>query len=289
MRWRTGRRSSNIEDRRGGQRTPMRSGLKLGGGATILVVIVALLLGQDPSQLLGLLGGEGAPVASNTNQGSRLPAGNDEASEFVSVILADTEDTWNQMFAARGAQYQAPTLVLYTDSTPTACGTGTAATGPFYCPGDYKVYLDLGFFRELQRLGAPGDFAQAYVIAHEIGHHVQNITGTEKAVRKLQRQVNNQTQANQLSVLMELQADCYAGAWAHHAHKQRNMLEQGDIEEGLTAAASIGDDRLQRSAGKRVSPDSFTHGSSAQRVEWFKIGLQTGDIDACNTFQQIGG
>jgi hypothetical protein len=214
------------------------------------------------------------------------PAGTDEAADFVSVILADTEDTWGAVFASAGRSYQPPKLMLYTDMVESACGLNSAATGPFYCPGDQKVYLDLSFLGELQRLGVSGDFAVAYVIAHEIGHHVQNLIGTAQQVRQLQGRVS-QADANALSVLMELQADCLAGVWAHHAQAQRNLLEEGDIEEGLNAAAAIGDDRLLRMAGRRVSPDAFTHGSSQQRVQWFRTGLQTGKFDACNTFAQL--
>lgn len=283
MRWRGGRRSSNVEDRRG--RRIGGRGFKLGGGMTLIIVVVALFLGQDPVQVLNLIGGF-SDVGTSTAP-SQQSAGNDEQADFVSVVLADTEDTWQSIFAGYNAQYSPPKLVLYTDQVQSACGLNSAATGPFYCPGDSKVYLDLGFFQELsQRLGAPGDFASAYVIAHEIGHHIQNLTGTSRKVHEARRSVSEE-QANALSVLQELQADCYAGVWAHHAQQQRNILEQGDIEEGLNAAASIGDDRLQRMAGRAVRPESFTHGSSAQRTQWFRIGLEQGTLEACDTFNAV--
>ena len=277
MRWRGGRRSSNVEDRRG---RAMSGGAKLGGGATLLIVVIALFLGKDPTELLALLEG-----GANTVQQPASTQISDEAADFVSVVLADTEDTWSALFAQRGGRYEPPRLVLFSDAVQSACGMSTAATGPFYCPGDRQVYIDLSFFRELQKLGAPGDFAQAYVLGHEVGHHLQNLMGIEREVRKAQRNAGK-TQANALSVLMELQADCYAGVWAHHAHRQRNILEPGDLDEGLRAAASIGDDRLQRMAGRAVNPDAFTHGTSQQRVQWFKIGLTQGNMDKCNTFAQ---
>ena len=277
MRWKSGRRSSNVEDRRG-SRAPMGRGIKIGGGTAIIALLLSLLLGQDPTGILQQMSeGQSASVPTQAN------AGQDEAADFVSVVLADTEDTWNGLFAAAGSRYITPKLVLFSDAVNSACGYNTAATGPFYCPGDQKVYLDLSFLRELQRFGAHGDFAVAYVIAHEVGHHIQRITGTEQQVRQAQRQ-SSQRQANQLSVAMELQADCYAGVWAHHAHRQRQILEQGDVEEGLNAAASVGDDRMQKMAGRRVQPEAFTHGSSEQRAQWFRRGLETGDTDQCDTF-----
>ncbi len=281
MRWRTGRRSSNVEDRRG-TRPAMGRGLKLGGGAGIVLLVAFLLLGGDPGQLVSILEGGGALAPPVSQPASNKPV-SDEGGQFVSTVLADTEDTWSALFQQHGSRYQQPKLVLYTGATTTACGYGQAATGPFYCPADSKVYLDLSFFRQLEQLGAPGDFAIAYVIAHEIGHHVQNLTGTSSKVRQAQARVSK-SDANELSVLTELQADCYAGVWAHHAHKQRQVLEKGDIEEGLAAASAVGDDRLQRRAGRTVHPDSFTHGSAAQRSQWFKCGLQTGSIKACDTY-----
>ncbi|MEZ5593105.1 MAG: neutral zinc metallopeptidase [Gammaproteobacteria bacterium] len=288
MRWRQGRRSSNVEDRRGrGPIGRMSKGAKLGGGMTLIIILIGLFLGQDPMALLQMLNGSGG-VSAPTQTTSTAPSANDEEADFISVVLADTEDVWKQIFAASGEQYRPPTLVLFTDVVQSACGTNSAATGPFYCPPDQNVYIDLGFFQELARLGAPGDFARAYVLGHEIGHHIQNLLGTEAQVRQARSRAS-QAQANALSVRLELQADCYAGVWAHHAHQQRQVLEQGDIEEGLTAASAIGDDRLQRQAGRRVNPDSFTHGSSAQRVEWFKRGLQTGSVRECNTFANANG
>jgi predicted metalloprotease len=204
--------------------------------------------------------------------------------ELVSVILADTEETWSRLFADRGADYPEPTLVLFTDRVASACGTQSSAVGPFYCPADQQVYIDLGFFGELsERFGAPGDFAQAYVVAHEVGHHVQNVLGTSSRVHAERRRVSEQ-EANALSVRQELQADCYSGVWAHHADRARNLLEQGDLEEGLRAAHAIGDDTLQRNAGRHVVPESFTHGSAEQRMRWFRIGFDSGDMDRCDTF-----
>ncbi len=283
MRWRKGRRSANIEDRRG-----MRmggTGVKLGGGTLVVVMVVGLLLGQNPLQLLGMLSGEGGLGGSVSQAPTKQSAQSNEDAEFVSVVLADTEDTWNGVFSSFGQRYRPANLVLFTDQVQSACGMNTAATGPFYCPGDSKVYIDLGFFNELKGLGAPGDFARAYVLGHEIGHHVQNLMGTADKVHQA-RQRSSRSQANALSVLMELQADCYAGVWAHHANKQRNLLEAGDVEEGLNAAAAIGDDRLLRRAGRSASPESFTHGSSEQRVYWLRKGMQSGDIKTCNTFAQ---
>lgn len=282
MRWRTGRRSTNIEDRRGSRRSPR--GIKLGGGTIILILIGSLLFNQNPLELLGYLEG-GTMMAETPAERKLISPEEDAAADFVSVILADTEDTWSQIFAASNLRYQPPKLVLYSDMVHSACGMNTAATGPFYCPGDRKVYFDLSFINELQRFGAHGDFSVAYVIAHEVAHHVQNLEGTSDRIRQLQMRLN-QKDANTLSVLMELQADCYAGVWAHHAHQQRNILEQGDIEEGLNAAASVGDDRMLRMAGRSVNPDAFTHGSSVQRAEWFQKGLETGSVNSCDTFSQ---
>jgi len=283
MRWRTGRRSENIEDRRGAPAMSAGRGIKLGGGMGILLVVGFLLLGGDPQILFNMLGDTTSPPA-----GQRPPAqstAGDESAEFVSVVLADTEDVWGGVFRRAGSRYQPPRLVLYSGMVQSACGLNSAAAGPFYCPGDARVYLDLDFLRELKRLGAPGDFAVAYVIAHEIGHHVQNLSGTSARVRELQARAGRSA-ANALSVLTELQADCYAGVWAHHAHRERQVLEPGDVEEGLGAAAAVGDDRLQKMSGRAVHPESFTHGSSAQRTEWFKRGLQVGRVDACDTFGQ---
>jgi uncharacterized protein len=256
----------------------MGRGVKMGGGLAIVALLVSLLLGQDPTALL-------QQIANENSQPPPAQAGGvqDEAADFTTVVLGYTEDVWTAQFSAAGSRYQQPGLVLYDGAVESACGYNTAATGPFYCPGDFKMYLDLSFLRELQRLGAPGDFAFAYVIAHEIGHHVQNITGIERQVRQLQSRASRED-ANALSVAMELQADCYAGLWAYHAQRQWNILEEGDIEEGLAAAAAVGDDRLQRMAGQRVQPESFTHGSSAQRMEWFQKGFRSGKTESCDSF-----
>jgi hypothetical protein len=251
----------------------------MGGGLAIVALLVSLLLGQDPSVLLQQIAAENTPTPASQEAGAA-----DEATDFTTVVLGYTEDVWGGLFQSAGSTYREPGLVLYDGAVESACGYNTAATGPFYCPGDERLYLDLSFLRELQRLGAPGDFAFAYVIAHEVGHHIQRITGIEGEVRQLQRRAN-EVDANALSVRMELQADCYAGVWAHHAQRQWSILEEGDVEEGLAAAAAVGDDRLQQMASRRVQPESFTHGSSEQRMQWFQNGLRTGRTDACDTFQ----
>ncbi|MCR9277759.1 MAG: zinc metallopeptidase [Pseudomonadaceae bacterium] len=296
--WRGRRRSTNVEDARG-QRASRGSrmggkGIKLGGGLSgigIVAVIVVVLMGGDPSMILNMLMGGGAGQVSMPQSGpAQVPSGtggDDDAAAFMSVILADTETTWNRIFQAAGQSYPEPKLRLFTDAVNSSCGYNTAATGPFYCPPDQRVFLDLGFFNELTKLGAPGDFAQAYVIGHEIGHHVQNVTGVLNAVQGRKQRVSK-VDANALQVLVELQADCYAGIWAHYAENERDLLEAGDIQEGLQAAASIGDDRLQKRAGRQVQPESFTHGSSAQRMEWFKRGFDTGDVGRCDTFADAG-
>ncbi|MGI9324234.1 MAG: KPN_02809 family neutral zinc metallopeptidase [Pseudomonadales bacterium] len=288
MKWRGARKSTNVEDRRG---RPMSSGVKVGGGIGglgIVAVVIMLLMGGDPMQLLGqLLGGGGGSVASAPTQRTAPSAESDALAEFASVVLADTEETWRALFKQYGSQYRDPTLVLYTGAVQSACGRNSAATGPFYCPGDQKLYLDTSFFNQLSRMGAPGDFASAYVIGHEVAHHVQNLTGVLTKVRQMQSRVSK-TDGNALQVLVELQADCYAGVWANHAERQRDMLDQGDVEEGLRAAASIGDDHLQKQAGQRVRPESFTHGSSEQRVQWFRTGISQGDVGQCDTFASAG-
>jgi predicted metalloprotease len=263
----------------------------IGGLGLLMVLGIALLTGINPLELIGALGGGGieAPAPQGVPgpgaPGSPTQAGADPQGEFVSVVLADTEDTWSRIFADSGRRYEPPRLVMFRQATPSACGMGQAAMGPFYCPEDRQVYIDLAFFRELdQRFGAPGDFAQAYVIAHEVGHHVQNLLGIAEEVHGMRRRSSPQ-QANALSVLMELQADCLAGVWAHHAHRQRQILEAGDVEEGLRAASAIGDDTIQRRAQGHVVPESWTHGSSAQRVEWFRRGLDAGRVDQCDTFR----
>lgn len=281
MRWKRGRRSSNIEDRRG---RGVAGGMKMGGGMIIVVIIIGLVTGQNPLQLLSQLGGSG-PTSSPSTGASTAPRSpqEQEQADFVSAVLASTEDVWTEIFRSRGQQYQQPVLVLFDNRVQSRCGVNSEATGPFYCPGDNKVYLALSFFRQLEQLGAPGDFARAYVIGHEIGHHIQNISGIEPRVRQLQRQASSQAQVNELSVRMELQADCFAGVWAYHANRRSQMLEPGDVEEGIRAAASIGDDRLQKRAGRKVNEESFTHGTSDQRVEWLRRGLASGDIDQCDT------
>jgi len=279
MRWKSGRRSGNIEDRRSGMGAPA----KVGGIGLILMLVVAWLMGADTMQLLGMAGSN---LVGTTMTVQQPTAEEQEDAEFVSAIVAQTEDVWGPMFQAAGQKYQEPRLVLFSEQIESACGYASAASGPFYCPADQKVYIDLAFFHELRRLGAPGDFARAYVVGHEIAHHVQNQLGTSNKVSRLQSQVS-ESDSNALSVLLELQADCYAGTWAHHAQKNFNTLEAGDIEEGLQAASSIGDDRLQKMSGRRVNPDAFTHGTSEQRVKWFKTGLQYGDINRCDTFASL--
>ena len=286
MRWEGNRESSNVEDMRGG--SGGGGGFGLGGGTigigTIVIALIGgALLGVNPLTLLGIMsGGGGAPVAQQ--QTAHPPPASDREARFVSTVLADTEDVWTALFQAGGATYHPPKLVLYRGAIRTGCGAGQAAMGPFYCPADQKVYIDLSFYDTLKtQLGAPGDFAQAYVIAHEVGHHVQDELGiTEKVDRARQRQ--SQAQANAMSVRVELQADCFAGVWANHAQEARNILEQGDIEEAMNAAQRIGDDALQKAAGRAVVPESFTHGTSAQRQHWFMTGLQTGSVRACDTF-----
>ena len=274
MEWKSRRRSSNVEDRRG-QR--MGKGTAIGGGGIVLALVAVFILGQDPQQVL-----EGIQQQPQ-QQGPYQPSPQEQqVADFVSVTLADTEDTWAEIFQQAGAQYPPPKLVLYSDMTPTACGTGQAASGPFYCPGDKKVYLDLSFLNELQRMGAKGDFSVAYVLAHEVGHHIQTITGTSDKVRQAQSRAS-QTQSNAIQVRMELQADCYAGVWAHHTQQRTQFLERGDIEEALSAAAAVGDDKIMRSAGRTPRREGFTHGSSEERMDWFSRGLKNGDLRACDT------
>ncbi len=284
MRWKTGRRSSNVEDRRGLSAAPR--GLKLGGGTIILALVASLLLGQNPLEVLSSLGG-GAFEAGPTAQRKPTSKQDDDVVDFLKVVLGDTEDTWNKIFSESNFRYQPPKLVVYQDMVQSACGMNSSATGPFYCPADQNVYFDTGFLNELRRFGANGDFAVAYVIAHEVGHHIQNLEGTSNKIRKMQMR-SSKKDGNALSVLMELQADCYAGVWAHHGHQQRNILEQGDIEEGLNAAAAVGDDRMLRMAGRSVNPDAFTHGSAKQRTRWFHQGLKSGKVSSCDTFAQAG-
>ena len=284
MRWEDGRRSSNVEDRRGMTSRPAFVG---GGLGTIVLILLALYFGVDPTFLLqnAPVGQVGEQQSAGTPVGADgTPAQPDAASDFVSVVLADTEDTWTAILAEAGQRYEVPKLVLFSDSVQSACGSAQAAMGPFYCPADQKVYIDLSFYRDLRdRFQAPGDFAQAYVIAHEVGHHVQNITGLSAQGQKA-RQQGSEVEANALSVRLELQADCFAGIWAHRADRTRQILETGDVEEALTAASAIGDDRLQQQSRGYVTPDSFTHGSAEQRVRWFRQGLDSGQLDACDTF-----
>jgi uncharacterized protein len=278
MRWQGGRRSSNVEDYRG-RSGPGGGGFKLGIGG-LLAVAAAWYFGVDPRLILGLMEG-GSPA---TVEQAQTSAPQDEQGDFVSVVLADTEDTWTQLLAAQGTTYSAPRLRLFTGSTQSGCGAAGAEVGPFYCPTDQRVYIDLGFFRELEsRFNAPGDFAQAYVIAHEVGHHVQNLLGVAGKVRSAQGNAS-EVQANQLQVRMELQADCYAGIWAHHAQRSRQILESGDLEEALGAAAAVGDDLIQKRTQGQVVPESFTHGSAAQRQQWFETGFSKGTVAACDTF-----
>ena len=280
MRWDDLRQSSNVEDVRGSTGGGGR-GLKLGLGGTLLALVASYFLGIDPRVILGLMSAapsQGpAPVAS---QGTPT----DEQGRFIAAVLGETEDTWSAIFKANGAQYVPPKLVLYRNQMPTACGTGSAAAGPFYCPLDRKVYLDLGFFQQLSdEFHAPGQFAEAYVLAHEVGHHVQNLLGIAGKVRQAQQRAS-EAQANQLSVRLELQADCFAGVWAKHADETKNILEQGDVESALKAASAVGDDTIQKRAQGYVVPESFTHGSAAERTSWFKRGLANGSIQDCDTF-----
>jgi predicted metalloprotease len=290
MRWQQGRRSTNVEDRRGQK---VKKAGTIGGGSALLIGGLGLLLGGDPFYLIMMVlqaVAQGQPVQT------RAPTAEENvAADFVTSVLGYTEDTWAEIFAEEGLRYQPATLVLFTDVVNSACGFNSAATGPFYCPLDGNVYIDVGFFDELQRLGAEGDFAGAYVIAHEIGHHVQNLLGTSAQVQQAQRAARNRADANALSVLLELQADCYAGVWANHADERElrvsgvPLLDDGDLEEGLETAAAIGDDRLLRQAGRAARPESFTHGSSEQRAYWLATGFQTGELDACGTFARASG
>ena len=295
MRWGDFRRSDNVEDRgdasASGGGFGGGSGIRLGGGAIVVVVIASLLFGVNPLEMLGMLEGGGGPGPA-PQQATPVPRGygpapppprRDETKEMVARVLGDTEDTWAAVFKTMGSQYAPPTLVFFRGSTQSACGRAAAAVGPFYCSADREVYLDTAFFNELtRRFGAPGDFAQVYVVAHEVGHHVQNLMGIMGRF-DTQAQRTDARGRNALSVRLELQADCYAGIWGHFAQR-RNLLDPGDVEEGLRAAAAVGDDRIQRQTQGAAVPDSFTHGSSAQRMRWFKIGLETGDVRSCNTF-----
>ena len=284
MKWRNRRRSSNVEDRRG----MSVSGVAKGGGiGLIALALIGMYFGVDPRVVMEvggqLTGGPGTATPQRANY--KPTAEQQQLGEFVSVILADSEDAWHAMFKQMGMRYKEPKLVLFTDRVQSACGMAEAAMGPFYCPGDSKVYVDLGFYRDLKnRHDAPGDFAQAYVVAHEVGHHVQNLLGISSKVQNARSRMS-QAQGNELSVRLELQADCFAGLWAQHTERAKQVLEQGDVEEALNAASAIGDDRLQKQARGYASPESFTHGSSKQRVKWFKKGMLGGNINDCDTFQ----
>lgn len=286
MRLDNGRQSDNVEDRRGdGGGSPAFIGRGSIGVGTIVLALVAMYFGVDPRVVLDMASGI-APTttAPSAQRPAQAPPADDAQAKFVSTVLADTEDTWSELFRNAGGTYVDPKLVLFTGAVGTACGTGQAAMGPFYCPADRKVYLDMSFFQEMKtKLNASGDFAQAYVIAHEVGHHVQNLLGTSEKVNR-DRQKMSEVNANKLSVKVELQADCYAGIWAFHANRTRHILEAGDIEEALNAATAIGDDMLQKKARGYVVPDAFTHGTSAQRVRWFKRGLETGKPSSCDTY-----
>jgi predicted metalloprotease len=276
MRWQGRRESSNVEDRRG---MGVGGGAGLGCGGLLLLLVISYITGTDPLQLLQQVQQTEQTAPRSEAPG---PAPSDSLGKFASVVLADTEDTWDAIFKSRGQTYEAPRLVLFSNAVRSACGLSSAAVGPFYCPPDQTVYIDLSFFNELgQRFGAPGDFAQAYVIAHEVGHHVQNLTGVAEQVSRAQQNARSQAEANQLSVRLELHADCLAGVWAHHAHRERQLLEPGDVEEGLNAAAAIGDDRLQDLQSGQVQPESWTHGSSEQRVGSLRRGIESGDPAAC--------
>ena len=283
MRWRGERQSDNVEDRRG---MSVSRGAKIGGISglgLVAVVVISMFLGVDPTALLQVVGQNTQSTTMSTEQTTSAPA-NDDMRNFVAVVLAETEDVWNETFQKAGRTYEEPKLVLFSGAVESACGMADAAVGPFYCPADHKVYLDLVFFEDLHtRFGASGDFAQAYVIAHEIGHHVQTQLGIIQKVNAMQARASK-TDRNKLNVMLELQADCLAGMWAHQAQKKRNILEAGDIEEGLNAASAVGDDRIQKRTQGYVVPDGFTHGSSAQRVRWFRRGLEQGNISACDTF-----
>ena len=287
MRWDRSRRSDNVEQDTGGGGGMRRfGGGGLGLGGIILVVVVGLLFGKNPGEILQLLGDMTGGGGTTSSAPQTAPAANDQQTDFVRAILGSTEDTWAEIFQASGQQYPAPKLVLFNGGVQSACGAASSAMGPFYCPGDRQVYLDLDFFREMEtKFHAAGDFARAYVIAHEVGHHIQNITGVMQQVRQLAERGEPMEGATGLSVRQELQADCFAGIWANHAQQRLNWLDEGDIESALNAATQIGDDALQKRSQGYVVPDSFTHGSSAQRVRWFKTGFQSGNLQNCDTFR----
>jgi predicted metalloprotease len=290
MKWEGNRQSENVEDARNSSGGGGGGGFGLGGrsigvGSIVIALVGGWIFGINPLTILGVLNGGGGGAPTTQQAPAPAPPANDAASKFVSTVLASTEDTWTAQFRAMGATYQAPRLVLYRNAYPTACGQGQSAMGPFYCPGDKKVYLDLGFFDTMRsRLGAPGQFAQAYVIAHEVGHHVQDLMGITAKVDAM-RGRTSEAQQNALSVRVELQADCFAGIWAHDSQQSKQWLEAGDIESALNAATQIGDDTLQRKSQGQIVPESFTHGTSAQRVSWFKRGYTSGSVKECNAFE----
>ena len=281
MKWEGNRESDNVEDRRGSGGG--FGGRSIGIGTIVIALLGSYFLGINPATIISLLSG-GGPVQMQSQEPAQGPPANDQMARFVATVLADTEDTWGPIFRASGANYIKPKLVLFSGQTPTACGTGDTASGPFYCPGDQKIYIDLAFYQTMRdRFRVSSDFAQAYVIAHEVGHHVQHISGITDKVEQARRS-GTQKQANAISVKLELQADCFAGVWAYHANEARSILEDGDVESALKAASAIGDDTLQKQAQGHVVPDSFTHGTSAQRVRWFQRGIEGGDLNSCNTF-----
>lgn len=293
MRWKVGRRSDNVVDLRGRGGSRRGGGMRLGGGGGLglggiaVIVVIGLLLGKNPLEMLGLVAqmqGEGAPVQDNAP--GEAPPANDETAEFVRVILGETEDAWTPIFQASGLTYEAPRLNLFSGGVDTACGSASSASGPFYCPGDKDVYIDLSFFNEMKaRLGGGGDFAYAYVIAHEVGHHVQTLLGVSAKVNDARRAGKDVQGDGGLLVRQELQADCYAGVWAHIAQAKHQWLEDGDVEEAMNTASAIGDDRLQKQSQGRVVPDAFSHGTSEQRVRWFRVGFEKGDPNLCDTFK----
>ncbi len=294
MRWEGQKESSNVEDRRGRGGFRPGGGIRTGGigiGTLVIALLGAWLFGVNPLTVIEMLGGGGGPVAIEQPQrsapapgGSQGAPGTDQERSFVAVVLGSTEEVWSQLFAASGSRYPAPRLVLYDGVTPTGCGTGSASAGPFYCPADQRVYIDLSFNRTLRdKLGAAGEAAQAYVIAHEVGHHIQNITGVMDKVQAA-RQRMSESDSNQLSIRLELQADCYAGIWANHSQQARKWFDTADIEQAMRAAAAVGDDNIQRRSQGVVVPEAFTHGTSAQRVRWFRTGMETGSVQKCDTF-----
>ncbi len=281
MRWRGRRQSSNVEDRRG--RSMIRSKRGARGGVAVLLILAGIFFGQDVQKILSLFVGTQNQQAQQQPASQTTQASNDEAAQFVRTILAETEDTWTAVFAQSGQRYEAPKLVLYDGQVSSACGQASAASGPFYCPGDYQIYIDLSFLNDLKQMGASGDFAFAYVIAHEVGHHVQNIVGIAKGVRQ-QQASSSKAEGNALSMKMVLQADCFAGIWINHTEKRIAILQAGDIEEGINAAEPVADDTIMRKAGRAPRRENFSHGSSEERIKWFIQGMSSGDIQACQTF-----